>query len=227
MTTPDATRMTYTVRHANENALPELSADWDAPAWQNAMTARLLSFREESQWFGVNAQVRLLHDDDYIYGIFKVEDKYMQSTHGKTNTYVCQDACVEFFFSPDCSESYFNVEMNNAGVVYASHNVGTFSPSATFSEDEIASFIKTKGSVPYLVETEIEGPITWCLEFRIDKRLVEKDFGKLPKNLSGQVWTGNFYHCNDHSSHPRWVSWSQVPKLAFHLPLCFGNLVFE
>jgi hypothetical protein len=80
--------------------------------------------------------------------------------------------------------------------------------------------------MPEVVEPEIREPTIWFLEFHIPFALFEKHVGPLGK-VGGQTWTANFYKCGDKTSHPHWASWSPVDKLNFHLPRCFGNLVFE
>ena len=80
-------------------------------------------------------------------------------------------------------------------------------------------------SMPAVVEPELPAPTTWFVEFRIPVSLLEKHVGAIG-NLSGQLWTANFYKCADKTSHPHWVSWSPVTAKNFHLPQCFGALVF-
>jgi hypothetical protein len=77
-----------------------------------------------------------------------------------------------------------------------------------------------------VVEPEIQEPTTWFIEFRIPISLLEKYVGPIG-DPRGQRWTANFYKCGDKTSHPHWISWAPVDQLNFHLPRCFGPIVFE
>jgi len=76
-----------------------------------------------------------------------------------------------------------------------------------------------------VVEPEIQSPIEWMLEFHIPIKLLEKHAGPVG-DPAGQTWRANFYKCGDRTSHPHWASWSNVDELNFHLPRCFGALIF-
>jgi hypothetical protein len=67
--------------------------------------------------------------------------------------------------------------------------------------------------------------VTWTLEFFIPLELLEKYVGSVG-NVRGSEWKANFYKCGDETSHPHWVSWQPVPKLNFHMPECFGTVMF-
>jgi hypothetical protein len=80
--------------------------------------------------------------------------------------------------------------------------------------------------MPDVVEPEIEEDTEWRLGFFFPFALVEKYAGKLG-DPAGTKWTANFYKCGDKTSHPHWASWNPVKVLNFHLPECFGDIIFE
>lgn len=91
---------------------------------------------------------------------------------------------------------------------------------------EEGSQVRRYHSLPERVEPEIEEDTEWVLEFAIPFTLFEKYIGALG-DKAGQEWRANFYKCGDATSHPHWASWAPLPKTDFHLPECFGEIVFE
>ena len=79
--------------------------------------------------------------------------------------------------------------------------------------------------MPPVVEPEIQVPTIWVIEYAIPLDLFSRYAGPLG-DLAGQAWRANFYKCGDRTSHPHWAAWSPVDRLDFHMPECFGVLVF-
>ena len=75
-------------------------------------------------------------------------------------------------------------------------------------------------------ESTTPGPLVWTLAFEIPSAVLEGRVGPLGP-LSGQQWRANLFKCGDKTSHPHWASGSPVDELNFHLPRCFGRLLFE
>lgn len=69
-------------------------------------------------------QAKLLYDDQAVYVIFWVDDRYVRAVTSKTHGEVWQDSCVEFFFSPANSvdAGYFNLEINCGGTILMRFN---------------------------------------------------------------------------------------------------------
>ena len=68
--------MPYTVRKTT--APPPLDGQWDAPVWRQAETLAVAVVRPESSGHHPKTQARLLHDGTSIFGLFRVEDRYIQ-----------------------------------------------------------------------------------------------------------------------------------------------------
>ena len=87
--------------------------------------------------------------------------------------------------------------------------------------------IQVYHSLPKTVLPERQEPTPWRLGLCIPLKTVEPYIGTL-EPLDGQLWTGNFYKCADHTSHPHWASWTpQGESLNFHDPTRFGAIQFE
>lgn len=88
--------------------------------------------------------------------------------------------------------------------------------------------IEVAHSLPERVTEEITDKITWYLEYTIPFAILNK-YHSLEIPESGTIWRANFYKIADKTSHPHWITWSEVdhPKPNFHLPEFFGTLIFE
>ena len=218
--------MRYRIRHAG--ARPDLSGDWAGAAWRQADTLDVAYFRPESSDHRPRTSARMLYASDGLYGIFRVEDRYVRCTHTGAMGQVWKDSCVEFFVQPRPGERYLNFEFNCGGSMFCSNIVRAANGSETaerLSESQ-ASQVKIYHSLPDRVDPEIDGPVEWRLEFFIPFALLEQSTGLLGC-VPGQEWRANFYKCADQSSHPHWAAWSPVDELNFHLPRCFGSILFE
>ena len=219
---------TYTVHSAA--SVPALDADWEAPCWAAAETAAVDFFYPRSSDHHPDVRVRLLRASTGLHGIFHVRDRYVRSLSTAYMQAVYQDACVEFFVKPAADKGYINFEMNAGGALlctYITDPTRTPGGFAAFSSIplEDARQVRIRSTLPPQVDPEIEGPLTWALEFFIPFALLEKYAGPLDSS-PGQVWRANFYKCAENNSHPHWASWNPLPALNFHQPDGFGRLVF-
>ena len=221
--------MQYIIRYAT--ILPEITGKWDSPAWRQAETLEVSLFRSESSNHRPYTCARLLYNNNGIFGIFKVEDRYTRSIRTQYGDPVCKDSCVEFFVQPKPDRGYFNFEFNCGGVMLSS-----FISDPQRTENGFRDFIRLPHadgglvpifhSMPTIVEPEIVGPTNWTLEFFIPFKLLEKYVGRI-ESISKQTWNANFYKCGDETSMPHWAAWSPLKDLNFHSPECFGKIVFD
>jgi hypothetical protein len=221
--------VTYTVRRAQTR--PALDGAWDSPAWKQADTAELTNFRPESSDHRPRVLARLLYDASGLFGRFRVEDRFVRSVVTQYHGPVCTDSCVEFFVKPKADKGHLNFEFNCGGTLLASYIADPTRIPGGFKQftplpKEDGEKVTIYHSMPAVVEPEIKEPTTWFIGYHIPFALLEKYAGPLGK-VGGQTWTANFYKCGDDTSHEHWASWSPVDQLNFHLPRCFGTLVFE
>jgi hypothetical protein len=221
--------MPYTVRKTA--AAPALDGQWNSSVWQQAETITVGVARPESTDHHPTVQVRLLHDGTNIFGMFRVEDRYVRSVRTRFQDPVCNDSCVEFFFRPHTGTAYFNFEFNAGGTFLCAYiRDWTRIGKAGFADytmlgPEAERMVKVHHSLPATVEPEIAGPTVWTLQFALPVSLLENYAGDIGK-LDGRSWTANFYKCGDETSHPHWLSWAPVSALNFHLPDCFQPIQF-
>lgn len=215
----------YIVRRAKKPV--DISSGWGSKGWKNIKPIRLetVLYRPGSSTdHNPDTQVKLQYDDKFIYGLFRVKDRYVKAVARKDQEQVCRDSAVEFFVRPPKSPRYFNFEFNCGGtmLLYDIRNL-TAKKYEEVSREELDSVIRFH-SLPKRIPVEITDPVTWELGFKIPVDFFVKRAGvKLP--LDGQVWTANFTKCADATSHPHWLSWAAART--FHFPKDFNRLVFE
>jgi hypothetical protein len=209
---------------------PALAGDWDGKIWRAANTLDVSIFRDKSTAHHPQTQAKLLYDDRGVYGIFRVEDKYVRSVQTAYNSSVCGDSCVEFFVKPRADKGYFNFEMNCGGTLLLFYITDHTRTENGFKERtdvpwEIASQMKIYHSMPNVVDPAIEQDTVWLNEFFIPYSLFEHYLGKFG-DKTGMTWRANFYKCGDKTPMPHWASWAPITATNFHLPDCFQPLKF-
>jgi hypothetical protein len=210
----------------------ELSLGWTSALWCEVPAAAINQFRPESSDHRPTAAVKMIYNSEGLYGLFRIADRFVRSIRTRYNDSVCKDSCVEFFVQPRADAGYFNFEFNCGGTLHLSYvtdpkripPIGKLRQSVPVPA-ELAARIRILHSLPLTVEPEIATPQTWELAFFIPYLIMTPFVGPVSSD-SGQVWRANFYKCGDETSHPHWAAWSAVDRLNFHLPRCFGELVF-
>lgn len=224
---PPVKQLTYRVQRMKGN--PTIDADWNKAAWRDVAPATLEYYMGEEPAHQPKVQAKVAYDDQFLYLIWKVDDRFVLAKRTEHQQDVCRDSCVEFFFTPGGDpreKGYFNLETSCAGVkLFGAHVVG--SERDKFTARDFASII-TANSLKGPIDPEIAKPTTWTLEYKIPLALLEK-FGRIERPRPGVTWRANLYKCADDASHPHWLTWSPVTNAqpAFHLPKYFGILAFE
>jgi len=235
LVTSDSTRdeqmkkkpLSYKVRRLPSRL--KINADWNKAAWREVEPLTLENYMGEKPEHRPKVQAKLAYDDEALYVIFHVEDRYVRAVARKYHDSVCKDSCVEFFFTPgtDLGRTYFNVEINCGGTMLFSYNPEDGKRTRIDPAD--CDKVKIAHTMPKIVEPEITEPTTWTLEYRLPMEVILKYCPRATKPAPGVRWKANLYKCADATSHPHWLTWSFVdfPRPRFHMPECFGTLEFE
>ncbi|MCC6345753.1 MAG: carbohydrate-binding family 9-like protein [Nitrospirales bacterium] len=210
---------------------PGLRGAWDGAVWGGVESLEIACFRPESSGHRPRTRAKLLYDSGGIFGIFHVEDRYVRCVHSRYMDPVYKDSCVEFFVRPRADKGYFNFEFNCGGALLCSYITDPVRTPEGFREyvrlpEEDGKRVEIYHSMPSLVDPEIAGTVSWTLEFFIPFSLLEKYTGPAGE-MPGARWSANFYKCGDDTSRPHWASWTPLDSLNFHLPHCFGILLFH
>ncbi|NQU38735.1 MAG: carbohydrate-binding family 9-like protein [Lentisphaerae bacterium] len=209
----------------------ELTADWDADRWVAVETLALTHFRDEGGDQRPAVRARLGHGGSTLCGIFHVNDRYVRSVRTGFQADVCNDSCVEFFFEPAGDGAYFNFEFSAGGAMLC-HYVRDIGLPPERPRDFIplsdaeCEQVRVVSSLPPIVEPEITEAMVWTLAYRIPLSALEPYAGELGP-LPNKTWRANFYKCGSQTSHPHYGSWMPVSEKNFHMPECFGDIVFE
>jgi len=220
--------MVYHVKRIREAVT--IDANWDKPVWKSVEPLELAYYMGDKPEHMPRTQAKLAYDDQAIYVIFRVEDRYVRAVAERHQDMVCRDSCVEFFFTPgtDVTKGYFNLEMNCGGIMLLHYQVVPRKPTAVMTPEDLAQ-IQVAHSMPKRVDPEITEPTVWTVEYRLPLSLVTKYAPYAAMPAPGVEWRANFFKCADQTSKPHWLTWSYVdrPKPDFHVPECFGTLRFE
>lgn len=228
----------HTYRIHKATVRPELLGLWRGHAWDPVPAVDVSAFRPESSDHRPETRVKLLYDDQHLFGIFHVQDRYVHCTNTRYQSPVCKDSCVECFFQPFPGSDqhdhagYFNFEINCGGTLYVSYITdSTIGPDRKFKEVTMlppgdGNQVRIHHSLPEVVDPENPDPVEWSLEFSIPLAMLESYVGRV-RPLAGCTWKGNFYKCASDTTHPHWAAWAPVDQLNFHLPRCFGTWQFD
>ena len=137
---------------------------------------------------------------------------------------VWEDACVEFFLSPEGNDFYYNFECNCATkLLLHGGPAGGERPTAS---EEVLKSVKRWSSLGTEPFEERVGECTWEVALVIPASAI---FHHEIETFNGKTMRANFYKCGDKLQTPHFLSWTpiELPKPKFHCPEFFGELMFE
>lgn len=216
------------------NSLPADHSAGSMPTiqeWEKANILKIDNFRPEGSDAHPEVICRVLYDASGLYLRYSLKDRWVKCVAKNYQESVCEDSCVEFFIEPVPGKGYLNFELNACGVMLLYHvldwtEVGDayadYYAVGEYANECVKRYPTLKAED---VVNEITDPCNWELGVYIPFTLLVKECG-IDVPSKGSIWRGNFYTCADGTSHPRWAAWSPVNKLNFHLPECFGEIVF-
>jgi hypothetical protein len=207
----------------------KIDGDWDKPQWKKIRAVEITNYMGTEPGFHPDAKAKMMYDDRNLFVIFCVHDRYVRCITNEINGPVWEDACVEFFFSPDAGqpERYFNIEINCGGTPLMNYNIIPNKEITVLEADDV-KMIEIAHSLPQIIDPEINEPVTWTIEYRVPLAMLEKYSGvTYPKR--GINWRANFYKIAENNSNPHYFTWSVVEnsKPDFHLPQFFGRIEFQ
>ena len=137
---------------------------------------------------------------------------------------VWEDACVEFFLSPEGNDFYYNFECNCATkLLLHGGPAGGERPTAS---EEVLKSVKRWSSLGTEPFEERVGECTWEVALVIPASAI---FHHEIETFNGKTMRANCYKCGDKLQTPHFLSWApiELPKPNFHCPEFFGELMFE
>jgi hypothetical protein len=222
-----AAAKSYDVFKVNRQTV--VDGTWEKDAWRDIKPLSILNYMGSVPGFRPTVQAKMTYDDQNLYVIFKVDDRYVRSVTTGPNGPVWRDSAVEFFFSPGSAgpENYFNLEINCGGTALMQFHHRAEKRSVSLTPEELGQ-IEIAHSLPGIVDPELTGPVTWTIECRIPLKLLAK-FADVTVPAPGVKWRANFYKIAENTSNPHYITWSPIDHIKpnFHLPRFFGTLEFQ
>ncbi len=162
----DEKQYSYLVKRSDSSH--EINSEWNKKIWNKTSTIVLDNYMGDKPSHFPETRVKLRYDEDNIYVIFNVSDKYVKAVEKKTNGKVWLDSCVEFFFSPgpDIDRGYFNFEANCKGVFLFQYHTDNGQTNGFVSLKDCEK-VRISHSLERSVEQEIAEHLEWQLEYSI------------------------------------------------------------
>ena len=167
---------------------------------------------------------RAAHTGDAILLHYQVTEASVRAVATHDDGRVWEDACVEFFLSPEGNDFYYNFECNCAAkLLLHGGPAGTERPGAS---EEVLKSVKRWASLGTEPFEEKVGECTWEVALVIP---VSAIFRHSIESLDDKVMRANFYKCGDLLQTPHFLSWAPIdlPQPKFHCPEFFGEIKFE
>ena len=171
-----------------------------------------------------SVKFRAAHTGDAILLHYQVTEASVRAVAATDDGRVWEDACVEFFLSPEGNDFYYNLECNCATkLLLHGGPAGGERPTAS---EEVLKSVKRWASLGTEPFEERVGECTWEVALVIPTSAI---FRHEIDSLNGKTMRANFYKCGDKLQTPHFLSWSPIdlPKPKFHCPEFFGEIKFE
>jgi hypothetical protein len=120
----------------------DIDAYWDKPQWQDIEALVIKNCLGNISEFKPYTEVKMMYDNEHLYVIYRVNDKYVMCENKNINDQVWQDSSVEFYFAPDeeFTERYFNLEVNCGGTPLMNYNIVPREKFVRLEADDIKKF---------------------------------------------------------------------------------------
>ncbi len=193
------------------------------PDWKNAESIGDLVFPWYEKGKKEQTIVKMLWDDTFLYISYFCEDEHISATRTQKNTDVWLDDCVECFVAPNPSSplDYTNYEFNCLGTYLVGVHINK--KEFLWEPEGIQIGRSHKGTINK--EDDIDS--YWILEVAIPF----KNFKRFNINIPpkpGEYWFLNINRCGGvvNEQYSQW-SPSDTPEPQFHVPSCFGKVIFS
>ena len=174
--------------------------------------------------FQNECKFKISHTNDRFIVSLRTYEENPVARVTEKNGPVCNDSCMEFFFSPsaDNSMGYFNFEVNSNPTYLFEYGLcgSDFHPSVDCSDEELnvrSTKSKTEGGCDF-----------WQVDFELPYELIKRCAPECDLS-SGAVIRANVYKCGRTDQKEHYGSWNPVEteRPNFHMPEFFGKFIIE
>jgi hypothetical protein len=196
---------TYTIRHVNA-----------AFRWDGIEKAEINLSPWQAYPEGISACAQLVYNKENLFIRLSAREEAALARFDGLLDMVCNDSCLEFFFSPLQDSPYFNFEFNPKGAVYLGFGTDRYHSVRQIVPD----YFKFFSVAPFTIEHG------WGVEFTIPFSFLNLYLPSFNPE-KGKRFRGNFYKCGNETRAPHYLTWNPVvsDKPDFHRPECFGILI--
>ena len=164
---------------------------------------------------GIRAEGQFCYDPEHLYVHLRAVEEEIRAENTEPLSPVYQDSCLEFFFMPEGTDKYFNIEINPNGCVCMQYGPSRTERFSLVKEDITEYFDIRTDRTEDGWEVFYQIPLDYFRYF-----LPEYEF-------SGILWA-NAYKCGDKTANKHYLSWNPIALESpnFHCPEYFGTMVF-
>lgn len=211
----------YTIKKIN---LKDISKS----TWDNIDYLLINNYPWDNNGYKPETKVQLFYTENDIRIRFTSCEKKVRIEIKDINGPVYQDSCVEFFFIPckEHNESYFNIEMNAAGIYIL--QVGQINTDRKLIYDLPKSVLDIKTDIDENNYMKFNNFKPWHVEYKIPFDLI-REYVQEFRAESGHTIYANFYKCGSKTEFNHYGCWQHITyhKPSFHRLESFGKLTFE
>jgi len=201
----------------------------NSPDWQNIAALEINHYPWYQEGKKQDTQVKLSANSETLFIQIIAQDNYSFAKQTELNhMLICEDSCVEFFFSPSgiLGSSYVNLEVNCCGTLHLAYGAGR--DNRQFISVEAASLIQCQSSLNRNMDTPVKiennDDSQWSIEIALPFTAIEQLTGEV---VNKEKWFANFYRCGGRTE-PQYAVWNNIDVVEpdYHRPEHFGELVF-
>ena len=168
---------------------------------------------------GIRMTQQVCYDESAIYVHQRCSEAHIRAEHTEPLAMVCEDSCMEFFFSPyEENSRYINIEINPNGAVY----LGLYEHRGNGIR-----MVPTNAKALLNIQTA-RTEDGWEIFYRIPLsliRLVNPAFSF----HSGRIIPANAFKCGDLTVQEHYITWNPMSTETpdYHRPQDFGRMILE
>ena len=186
---------------------------------------------ERNNGYNPEVRFRIAYSQQMLFIEYYVKEANIKALYSEDKeSKPFKDSCCEFFFSPECNNNYYNMELNCIGKgTFAFRRGGRKGPKIAYGEEIMKRIFRysTLGEAPIETSVKENGEL---FEWKLTVAIPLECFTETPMNeLKGKTMRANFYKCGDDMPKPHFLTWNRIEleKPDFHTPDFFGALTFE
>jgi len=190
----------------------------DRPEWET-IGALQVKYAPWTEDFGIRMEQKMCYREDRLFVRQTAVERDIRAENRDPLDSVCEDSCMEFFFSPAAGdERYFNLEVNPLGNLYLGFRKNREEAARLILEDPQKQFSLRTGRTENGWEAEYEIPADFIALFFPGFRFV-----------SGATMRGNCYKCGDLTPKVHYLTWNPMTSGTpdYHRPMDFGCFILE